>query len=91
MVDVNTNTIGSAYFYYQSIGVVLVSVIVGLVGVALILAKRVTKQGRVIGGLLIVLSGVVLFTTYKISQRPKLRSNVGKISLVGDAVTRFVV
>ena len=39
MVDVNTNTNGSAYFYYQSIGVVLVSVIVGLVGVALILAK----------------------------------------------------
>ena len=52
-MDVNTNTIGSAYFYYQSIGVVLVSVIVGLVGVALILAKRVTKQGRIIGGLLI--------------------------------------
>ena len=86
-MDVNTNTIGSAYFYYQSIGVVLVSVIVGLVGVALILAKRVTKQGRIIGGLLIVLvlSGVVLLTTYKISKRPKLRSNVGKISLVGDA------
>ncbi|MBT4113842.1 MAG: hypothetical protein HOE36_07660 [Flavobacteriaceae bacterium] len=63
----------------------------GLVGVALILAKRVTKQGRIIGGLLIVLSGVVLLTTYKISKRPKLRSNVGKISLVGDAVTRFVV
>ena len=77
-MDVNTNTIGSAYFYYQSIGVVLVSVIVGLVGVALILAKRVTKQGRIIGGLLIVLSGVVLLTTYKISKRPKLRSNVGK-------------
>ena len=91
MVDVNTNTIGSAYFYYQSIGVVLVSVIVGLVGVALILAKRVTKQGRIIGGLLIVLSGVVLLTTYKISKRPKLRSNVGKTRLVGDAVTRFVV
>ncbi len=90
MVDVNTNTIGSAYFYYQSIGVVLVSVIVGLVGVALILAKRVTKQGRVIGGLLIVLSGAVIFTTYKISKRPKLRSNVGKITLVGDAITKFV-
>ena len=72
MVDVNTNTIGSAYFYYQSIGVVLVSVIVGLVGVALILAKRVTKQGRVIGGLLMVLSGAVIFTTYKISKRPNL-------------------
>lgn len=91
MVEVNTNTIGSAYFYYQSIGIVLVSVIVGLVGVALILAKRVTQQGRVIGGLLIILSGAVLFATYKISKRPKLRSNVGKISLVGDAITKFVV
>lgn len=51
MANINTNTIGSAYWFYQSIGIVLVSVIVGLVGVALILAKRVTKQGRVIGGL----------------------------------------
>jgi hypothetical protein len=90
MANINTNTIGSAYWFYQSIGIVLVSVIVGLVGVALILAKRVTKQGRVIGGLLMALSGVVLFTTYKISKRPKLRSNVGKITLVGDAITKFV-
>jgi len=91
MVDVNTDTIGSAYFYYQSIGVVLVSVIIGLIGVAILLVKGVTKQGRVIGGLLIVLSGVSLLTTYKISKRPKLRSNVGKISLVGDVITKFVV
>ena len=40
MVDVNTNTIGSAYFYYQSIGVVLVSVIVGLQGVAIKIAEE---------------------------------------------------
>ena len=90
MTDLNTNTIGSAYFYYRSIGIVVISIIVGVVGIALLLGDKVTVQGKILGGLLLLLAGGAVFLTYRIATKPTLRSNVGKITLVGDVVTRVL-
>lgn len=82
--------IGRSYYLYQATGKILLSVIVGIVGVALLLAKKVKRNGRIIGGILVGLSVFTIYSTYHISKDINLSERRGRINLVGDALNRLI-
>ena len=82
--------IGTAYYLYHATGIVLVSLIVGVIGVALILADKVTRNGKIIGGLMVALSVMTIYTTYNISRQEELSERRGRIKLFGDILTNIL-
>jgi hypothetical protein len=82
--------IGRSYYLYQATGKILLSVIVGIVGVALLLATKVKRNGRIIGGILVGLSVFTIYSTYHISKDINLSERRGRINLVGDALNRLI-
>jgi len=82
--------IGRSYYLYQATGKILLSVIVGIVGVALLLATKVKRNGRIIGGILVGLSIFTIYSTYHISKDINLSERRGRINLVGDALNRLI-
>lgn len=82
--------IGRSYYLYQATGKILLSIIVGIVGVALLLATKVKRNGRIIGGILVGLSVFTIYSTYHISKDINLSERRGRINLVGDALNRLI-